>query len=167
MIAVLAIILVGNLYGTFLWFKEINSAQKKGVYPQRTIILKARDGIVLWHLEKAVEYIARDCDQSVVYYTSNSEYKYPIRYLLGLKNISGMSFNNFDPQKSGCFFAIGLTRSKRGVDSSLASDFDVAGEEKIGALTVYKLNPKEEFRNNQNPKKEKPEEARIFWKDIF
>jgi hypothetical protein len=166
-IAILAIILAGNLYGTFLWFKEINSAQKKGAYPQRTIILKARDGIVLWHLERAVQFIAKDCGQSVVYYTSNSEYKYPIRYLLGLKNIAGMSFNGFDPEKGGCFFAIGLTRSKKGMDSSLASDFDVASKEKIGALTVYKLNPKEEFLNNRNSKKEKPEEARIFWKDVL
>jgi len=166
-VAVLAIIFVGNLYGTGLWFKEIKSAQKKGVHPQRTIILKARDGIVLWHLEKAVQFIAKDCDKSVVYYTSASEYKYPIRYLLGLKNISGVSFNNFDPEKSGCFFAIGLTRSKNGPESFLASDFDVAGEEKIGALIVYKLNPKEKFLNNQNPKKEKTDEARIFWKDII
>jgi 4-amino-4-deoxy-L-arabinose transferase-like glycosyltransferase len=163
----IAVVFFGNLAGTYAWFKEIKDAQKKGTYPKRTIILKARDGIVLWHLEKAVQFIAKDCDQSFVYYTSNSEYKYPIRYLLGLKNISGMSFNSYNSEKSGCFYAFGLTRSKNELESSLVSDFDVASKEKIGALTVYKLNPKEKFLNNLNSKKEKSEKARIFWRDLF
>lgn len=165
-LAVIVAIIVTNLVGTFQWFREIKSAQKRGVYPKRTIILKARDGIVLWHLEKAAEYVAGDCQYPVAYYSTNAEYKYPVRYLLALKNISGISFKNFDPNRSGCFYAFGLTRSKKGLDSAVEKKFDVLNQEKFGALTVYKLNPKEEFLNNPNPKKEKPEEGRIFWKDL-
>jgi len=167
MIAVLTIILAGNLYGTFLWFKEIKSAQKKGIYSQRTIILKARDGIVLWHLEKAVDFIKQDCNQSVIYYTSASEYKYPVRYLLGLKKLSGVSFSGYDPKRSGCFYAFGLTRSKKGPDSALASDFNITGQEKIGALSVYRLAPKEQFLNKSKIKKDASEEERVFLKDII
>lgn len=165
-IAALAIILIGNLYGTYLWFKEIKSAQKRGVYPKRTIILKARDGIVLWHLERAAEYIKKDCRLPVVYYAASAEYKYPIRYLLNLRNITGVSLKNFNPSQNGCFYAFVLTRSQKGVDSGIKEKFEVFGQEKIGALSLYKLNPGEEFLNNPNTKKEKPEEKRVFWRDI-
>lgn len=165
--AALAALFIGNLYGTYLWFREIKSAQKKGTYPQRTIILKARDGVVLWHLDKAVNFIKNDCDQSVIYYTSSSEYKYPLRYLLGLQKLSGVSFSGYDPKRKGCFYAIGLTRSKKGPESSIASNFDVAGQEKFGALSVFKLSPKEEFLNRSKIKKEPSEETRVFLKDII
>jgi len=165
--AALAIVLFGNLAGTYFWFKEIKSAQKKGVYPKRTIILKARDGIVLWHLEKAVEYISDDCPYPVVYCATNAEYKYPVRYLLGLENISGVSLKNFGPSETGCFYAIGLTRSKSGLDPEVREKFDSVGQQKFGALTVYKLNPKNEFAGNPNSKKEKSEDERVLWKDLF
>ncbi len=163
----LMIIFLGNLAGTSAWFKEMKSAQKRGVYPKRTIILKARDGITLWHLENAAEFIRKDCSFSTVYYATNPEYKYPVRYLLGLEKISGVSLKNYDPKKEGCFYAFGLTRSKKGVDAGIEKNFDVLNQEKIGALSVYKLEPKEEFLQNPNPKKEKPEEERIFWKDVI
>jgi hypothetical protein len=165
--AALIAVFIGNIYGTYLWFKEIKSAQKKGTYLQRTIILKARDGIILWHLEKAVDFIKKDCDHTVIYYVSPSEYKYPMRYLLGLQKLSGVSFSGYDPNKAGCFYAMGLTRSKKVPSSLSASDFDIAGQEKIGALSVYKLAPKEEFLSKSKIKKEAPEESRIFWKDIL
>ena len=163
----LLIVFFGNLAGTYFWFEEIKAAQKKGTYPWRTIILKAKDGIVLWHLERAADYIKKDCGLPVVYYSANSEYKYPIRYLLDLRGIKGVSIKNFSPNEEGCFYTFGLTRSKKGIDSSLKVNFEVSDQQKIGALNISKLIPKEEFFNNLRPRKEKPEEKRIFWKDLW
>lgn len=164
-VAVLAIILVGNLYGTYLWFKEIKSAQKKGVYPQRTIILKARDGIVLWHFEKAAEYIKRDCDKPLVYTSTNSEYKSPVKYVLSLANMNAVSIENFDGGKDGCFYAFGLTRSKN-FSLKNKEKFDILSQSKFGALTVYKLNPKEGESPFSKGEKE-GKSSRIFWKDVL
>lgn len=129
--------------------------------------MKTRDGIVLWHLEKAADFIKKECGSSFVYYDADQEYKYPVRYLLGLRGMTSISLKNFDPAREGCFFAFGLTRSKKGVDSAIEKNFDIFDQEKFGALSVYKLNPKEEFFTNLNPKKEKPDEDRVFWKNIF
>jgi len=156
-----------NLAGTFFWFREIQAAQEKGTYPWRTIILKAKDGITLWHLEKAADYIKSDCPAPVAYYFANSEYKYPVRYLLGMRDMEGVSIRNFDPAREGCFYAFGLTRSKKSLDASLRSNFEIAGEQKIGALKVSRLMPRAEFLSQSIAKKEKADEKRIFWKDIL
>ncbi len=165
-IAALAIMFLGNLAGTYCWFKEIKSAQKKGIYPKRTIILKARDGIVLWHLEKAAQYVKSECGSPNVYHQSPTEYKYPLRYVLALEGLKGVSLKNYEPGQSGCFFYFGLTRSKKGIGPDLAGKFEAEKQQKFGALSVYKLNPKENFLSGNKPKKEKPEEKRIFWEDI-
>jgi hypothetical protein len=122
---------------------------------------------VLWHLEKAVEYIKRDCSFPLIYYSVNQEYKYPLRYLLGLEGVGAVSLKNYDPDQKGCFYALDLTRSKRGVDSGIKENFGVVGQEKFGALSVYKLEPGEEFLNKSGSQKEKQEKKRIFWKDVF
>ncbi len=164
-IMVLTIMLVGNLYGTYLWFKEIKSAQKKGIYPQRTIILKARDGIVLWHLEKAADFIKSDCDKPLVYISTSAEYKSPSKYMLSLNNLNTDYIDNFNGGQDGCFYALGLTRSKN-FSLKNKESFDILSQKKFGALIVYKLNPKE--NGNFIPKGEAEENSkRIFWKDIL
>ncbi len=166
-ITAVAIILAGNLAGTYFWFKEINSAQKRGVYPKRTIILKARDGIVLWHLENAARYMQKECSLETIFYQSPAEYKYPLRYLLALEGKKGASIKNYAPGEGNCFFFLGLTRSKSGLDSALERNFEITNKQKFGALTVFKLNSKDTFSSGSKPKKDKPEEERIFLKDIF
>jgi hypothetical protein len=165
---VLAVVFLGNLYGTHLWFKEIRSAQKKGVYPQRTIILKARDGIVLWHLEKAAEFIKNDCPGKRVYYFASAEYKHPVKYVLNLSGIDAVSAGAYDPKKEGCFYDFGLTRANKSKKPYQAPEqFDTLSVEKIGALSVYKLEIRPDLKADYPAGKEKDEKSkRIFWKDI-
>jgi 4-amino-4-deoxy-L-arabinose transferase-like glycosyltransferase len=167
-IAALMIILVGNLYGTNLWFKEIKSAQKKGIYPERTIILKARDGIVLWHLEKAAQFIAKDCPEKRVYYFASAEYRHPIRYMLNQNGIEALNASGYDPQMKGCFYAFGLTRAGKAKNiSKVVDQFELSATQKIGALSVYKYSIKPEFSESFSFAKEREEKtSRIFWKDI-
>ncbi|HLM84029.1 MAG TPA: glycosyltransferase family 39 protein [Candidatus Bathyarchaeia archaeon] len=172
--AVLAVILLGNLAGTYLWFKEMASAEKKGMYPQRTIILKARDGIVLWHLEQAARFMAANCAQDNVYYDSNSEYRRPIKYLLGLNGKNGLSLADAktgDP--SGCYFGTSLTRTDSGkLSGRFEPEFSVTSGKKIGALTVQTLEINESFSGQALPTFHKSVDElqnskRVFWKDVL
>jgi hypothetical protein len=165
MVAILAIIFTGNLYGTYLWFKEIKTAQKKGIYPERTIILKAQDGIVLWHLENAIEYIKNDCERAVVYVNTNAEYASPVKYLLLLNGLETNSFSDYSSGQDGCFYSFGLARTGK-IDLENKNKFEVLSEKEFGALSVRKLEPKE---GEIFVAKKKGEEIskRIFWKDIL
>lgn len=159
-------ILAGNLFGTGLWFKEINAAQKKGIYPQRTIILKAKDGIVLWHLEKAVEFMKDDCDCNNIFIKTNAEYKSPVKYLLSRKGLNAFSLDSLSGENKGCFYAFGLTRVKKvDLNDSEKEKYDVVSQNKFGALTVYKLHPK--ILGGSEPKKNSENSNRVFWKDIM
>ena len=161
----LGIIIAGNLYGTHQWFKEISASQNKGVYPKRTIILKARDGIVWWHLEKAADYISQDCDNSTVLINTSSEYKNPMKYALALKNLTALSLDKYDGEQAGCFYATGLTRSKK-LSLKNKDKYEILSQQKFGAFSVYKLNPKSDETFATKGEKEESEK-RIFWKDVF
>jgi len=163
-IAVAAVVFAGNLQGTFAWFGEIKPAMQKGVYPKRTIILIARDGIVLWHLESAISYIRQDCGDLPIYYSANSEYKAPVRYLLMLKNVDFHSMDEFGSGQKGCFYSFDLTRTKK-LGMKDRDKFDVLDQKKIGALTVYKLQPKGNEKFVAGPQTESVSK-RIFWKDV-
>ena len=168
-VAALLIVFFGNLAGTYFWFEEIKSSQKRGVYPQRTIILKARDGIVLWHLEKAAQFIAKDCPEKRVYYFASAEYRHPIKYVLNLNGIDAVSASGYNPQIKGCFYAFGLTRLKKAKNiSKVVDQFELSEAQKIGALTAYKYSIKPEFSENFSFAKEREEKSnRIFWKDLW
>ena len=171
------VVLVGNVYGTYAWFKEMKDAQKKGIYPQRTIILKARDGITLWHLENTANYIATTCPLNTIYYNTVSEYHRPIKYLLGLANKNGLAIADMptgDP--SGCYYTFKRTRVKdNSMGELLDSEFSVVGERKFGAWTVLtlKLNdnysgqPLPSFHAGRQTSSESEDTSRVFWKDIF
>jgi 4-amino-4-deoxy-L-arabinose transferase-like glycosyltransferase len=167
-------IVMTNLIGTQQWFKEMESAQKKGIYPKRTIILKARDGIVLWHLENAANFMAANCPQGTVYYNSDSEYRRPIKYLLGLKGKNGLSLTEVKSGDSaGCYFGLKRTRSSdNGLGSSLGSEFYVSSEKKFGAYTVQALKSNDSFAGQPLPTFHKSVDElqsskRIFFKDIL
>jgi 4-amino-4-deoxy-L-arabinose transferase-like glycosyltransferase len=172
--AILAGVLIGNLYGTYLWFKEIRTAQKKGTDPKRTIILKARDGIVLWHLENAENYIREDCKENTVYYQTSNEYKRPVEYLLGLQGVRGFTIDKLYSGQKNCVYSVLLTRSaSTKLPANITDKFDVAGSQKFGAITVLKLSAKDEFVGQPLGYTNKPlpeaalESERVFWKDIF
>jgi hypothetical protein len=163
-VVVMIVVFAGNLQGTYAWFGEIKPAMQKGVYPKRTIILIARDGIVLWHLESAINYMKQECGDLPVYYSSNSEYKAPIRYLLMLKNTDYHSMDEFGSGQEGCFFSFDLTRTKK-LGMKNRNKFDILDQKKIGALTVFKLQPKEGEKFIAGPQTEGVSK-RIFWKDV-
>ncbi|MDI6778183.1 MAG: glycosyltransferase family 39 protein [Patescibacteria group bacterium] len=167
-VAALLIVFFGNLIGTLFWFKEIRAAQNGPIRPWRTIILKAKDGIVLSQLEKAAEFAKKDCGKPLVYYSTSPEYKSPFRYIFSYQKTEAAPILDFKKEKEGCFYAFGLTRSKkRKIDSKIAKKFDIVFQEKIGALSAYKLQPKEEFAENIEFSGEKEEKSkRIFWKDL-
>jgi len=173
-ILLVAVIIGGNILGTYLWFREIATAQKKGIYPARTIILKSQDGIVLWHLEKATDYMAANCDSEKIYYYSNSEYKRPIKYLLALKGKESISVMNMEKGSGDCVFATYLTRAKKlKLPAELSDKFNIESTQKFGALSVDKLVLKEEFKGQElGLKKKKDEDVvekadRIYWKDVI
>ncbi|MFA5925344.1 MAG: glycosyltransferase family 39 protein [Parcubacteria group bacterium] len=169
----LLIIFFGNIAGTFAWFKEIEGAQKKGIYPWRTIILKAKDGIVLWHLEKAADYMQSNCAGNKIYYDVSSEYKRPVKYLLGLRGIDAEPIGSLESgNRESCAYDLKLTRSKnKSPGKELEAEFQAGEAEKIGALSVYKLNVREEFfgqalSTHKKGSEENEKTNRIFWKDI-
>ncbi|MDD5489519.1 MAG: glycosyltransferase family 39 protein [Candidatus Moranbacteria bacterium] len=170
----LAVMLLGNLYGTYFWFKEIKSSQKRGVYPKRTIILKARDGIVLWHLERAADYMKKNCQSKEIYYEASSEYKRPVKYILDLRGIKAESIDAIEVgSQDQCVFALGLSRTgKIPADQKIDSEFDIGETQKIGALSVYKLSLKEKFFGQPLPTYNKAageseRSNRVFWKDLW
>jgi 4-amino-4-deoxy-L-arabinose transferase-like glycosyltransferase len=172
--AIPLVIILTNLLGTYQWFKEIKSSQKQGVYPKRTIILKARDGIVLWHLENAAKYIRQDCKEGRVYYFSTNEYKRPVEYLLGLQGAKAATLDSLYLGQKDCVYAVVLTRSAKGkLSSGITDKFDEGNFKKFGALTVIKLSAKDDFVGQplgytNKPLPEAPlESKRVYWKDVW
>jgi hypothetical protein len=168
------LIFAGNLTGTFSWFGEIKEAQIKGIYPSRTIILKSQDGIVLWHLEKAVDYMIKNCESEKIYYYSNSEYKGPIKYLLDLRGKESISLTNMEKGGDDCVFATYLTRAKKlKLPKALVDKFDIKSSQKFGALSVDRLAIKEELKGQDLGLKKRKnkivseEDNRLYWKDIL
>jgi 4-amino-4-deoxy-L-arabinose transferase-like glycosyltransferase len=173
-VAALLVVFLGNLAGTYYWFKEIKAAQRKGTYPWRTIILKAKDGIVLSHLEKAAEYMKSNCQTNgTLYYDAPSEYKRPVKYLMELRGINAVSVGNLEKGGSEeCVFALGLTRAKKvSIGKKLETEFEVGEQHKFGALSVYDLKVRESFINQSlssftSSSDENEKSNRIFWKDL-
>jgi len=172
--AIPAIIILTNLIGTYQWFKEIESVQKKGIYPNRTIILKARDGIVLWHLENAVNFMAASCPKTTVYYNSAREYVRPIKYLLALKGKNGLSLNDVNTgDQNTCYFDAKLTRAANSkLSDSLSAEFSATSEKKFGAYTVRTLRLNDNFVDQILPTFHKSADdlqnsKRVFFKDIL
>jgi len=170
----LAIIFFGNLTGTYLWFKEINAAEKKAVSPERTIILKAKDGIVLWNLENAANYIRENCGSDTVYYYTTNEYKRPMEYLLSLQGLRGATIDKLYLGQKDCVYGVLLTRSaKNKLKTNITDKFDKIGSKKFGAITIVKLSAKDElvgqplgYANKPLPE-ESLEQERLLWKSVL
>jgi len=170
----IAAVIGGNILGTILWFSEIKDSQIKGVYPSRTIILKAQDGIVLWHLDKATDFMIEKCGSKNIYYYSNSEYKRPIKYLLGLGGAIPNSVTNMKQGTDGCVFATYLTRAKNlKLPQALSERFEVTSIQKFGAISIAEMSLKREWGGKdlglkkQNDEDTVEKKERIYWKDLM
>ena len=56
-IVVSSLIIAWNSYGTYAWFREQANSQKETVEIRRSLILKAKDGVLLWHLQSAADWM--------------------------------------------------------------------------------------------------------------
>ena len=100
-----------------------------------------------------------------MYVSTNQEYKSPMRYVANLKGFDYETVGAYDGRPDACLYLLGLTRSKR-IKLTNKDKFDISSQEKIGALTVYKLKPKEGEVFNGTGRKGK-ETRRFFWKDVI
>ncbi|MCX6762554.1 MAG: glycosyltransferase family 39 protein, partial [Candidatus Moranbacteria bacterium] len=89
---ILTVVFAGNLAGTYLWFQEIKATQTKDrVNVKRTFIFKGDDGVVLWHIEKAAQYMVADCGGKKIYYASYPVYLKPLDYVLRLRGANAIA----------------------------------------------------------------------------
>ena len=168
-------IIIANLFGTYQWFNEIKEAQKKGINPKRTIILKAKDGIILWHLEQTTDYMKNNCPNKTIYFYTSSEYRRPIKYLLDLKGDNPLTVDNMQIGEPACAYVVLRTRGQgpaSRLNQAFQNEFEIGSQHKFGALSVWDLKLRSEFigktlETYHKGQDEMLDTKRIFWKDIF
>ncbi len=169
-VAVSAMIL-GNAGGTILWFREMSGAQAglANPKPQRTIILKEKDGIVLWHLEEAAKYMKASCGGKPIYYLTNFEYGTPIRYVLSLEGIESLPLEAYTPDRPGCIFMFDPSRTGKGDFSEQEKRISsLIEQKKFGVLKIHKLELKENADLSGFAEVQKEKQSRqLFWKDVL
>jgi hypothetical protein len=166
-VAILAAAFLGNIAGNFLWFREIKSAVEGSVKPERTIILKDQDGVVLWHLDQAADYIAWDCDKPLVYLSTSPEYGTTLEYVLKLRGKDALPVNEYDASRPGCIYAFDPSRSgKEKITKNLSKDFDIVGRKASGVMRVYKLQFRKDADYSDFSETPKEKKRQIFWKEL-
>ena len=164
-------IVAWNSHGTYAWFKEQASSQKKALEVKRTLILKAKDGVTLGQLQGVTDWMySRRKSGWTMYYYIKPEHVRPIDFLLLEKKDKNLNFvtMRIDQNPKAQFFAI--TPAKNGLDDVYAKygrDVVVIASQQFGQLTVYEIN----FTNRVVSadfkfKKSKDSEDRIYWKDV-
>ncbi len=164
-------IVAWNSHGTYAWFKEQASSQKKALEVKRTLILKAKDGVTLSQLQGVTDWMyGRRKEGWTLYYYVKPEHVRPIDFLLLEKKDKNLNFvtMRIDQNPKAQFFAI--TPAKNGLDDVYAKygrDVAVIASQQFGQLTVYEIN----FTNRVVSadfkfKKSKDSEDRIYWKDV-
>jgi hypothetical protein len=166
-VAILAAAFFGNAAGNFLWFGEIKKAIQGSVKPERTIILKDQDGVVLWHLDQAAQYIASDCDKPFIYLSTSAEYGTPLEYILKLYGKDASTVSEYDANRPGCIYAFDPSRSgKERIAGNLSKYFDIVGRKAGGVMRVYKLqfNENTDYSDFGNVPKEK--KRQVLWREL-
>lgn len=161
-----------NSHGTYAWFKEQAKSQKSNFTVERTLILKAKDGVTLGQLQGVADWMyARHKAGKTLYYYVKPEHVRPIEYLLYEKHDNDLIYEtmkiNKDPNAE--YFAI--TPAKNGLDpvyKKFGNDIELVEQKQFGQLLVSEIlvNNREisaDFRFN----KPKSKTDRIFWKDVF
>lgn len=169
---VTALIVGWNAYGTYAWFSEQDNSQKEAIEIRRSLILKAKDGVILWHLQNAADWMYAHHEKGkTLYYYVKPEHIRPMDYLLYKKGdkdlvVETMKINE-DPNAE--YFAI--TPTKNGLEpvtKKFGDKITLLEQKTFGQITVSKivLNDRSvsaNFRFN----KPKTKTDRLFWKDFF
>ncbi|HOW60221.1 MAG TPA: phospholipid carrier-dependent glycosyltransferase [Candidatus Moranbacteria bacterium] len=171
-IVVSSLIIVWNSYGTYAWFREQANSQKETVEIRRSLILKAKDGVLLWHLQSVADWMYAHHEKGkTLYYYVKPEHVRPIDYLLYKKRDKDLVYEtmkiNDDPNAE--YFAI--TPTKNGTEpviKKFGDNITVIEQKEFGQLMVSKImindrNISADFRFNRP----KTKTDRLFWKDVF
>lgn len=173
-----ATVIGGNVFGVRAWFQEQAASQTKYLAVKRTLILKAKDGVTLGQLEKAVDYMyaSRQGDSRLYFYVK-SEHVRPLEYLFSQKKdanlnyYSALKLDSGDPKAQ--YFAVVPSDCK---ESSLSAkiginaSFQVVSEKQFGQIAVWELVfPDRTILPDFKVKKSSSlgESDRLYWKDIF
>ena len=161
-----------NSHGTYAWFKEQASSQKKALEVKRTLILKAKDGVTLGQLQGVTDWMyGRRKEGWTLYYYVKPEHVRPIDFLLLEKKDKNLNFvtMRIDQNPKAQFFAI--VPAKNGLEDLAAKygrDISVIASQQFGQLMVSEIDfPTRIVSGDFKFKKTKDSEDRIFWKDVF
>ena len=165
-------IVAWNSHGTYAWFKEQASSQKKALEVKRTLILKAKDGVTLGQLQGVTDWMySRRKSGWTMYYYIKPEHVRPIDFLLLEKKDKNLNFvtMRIDQNPKAQFFAI--TPAKNGLDDVYAKygrDVVVIASQQFGQLMVFEIDfPSRAVLADFKFKKSKNSEDRIYWKDVI
>ncbi len=167
-VAALGVFFLGNLAGALLWFREIKAAQAGPARSGRTIILKEKDGVVLWHLEKAADYMESACGRPPIYYYANAEYGTPIRYMLAMRGLDSLDIEAYRPDRPGCVFMIDPSPTGRvNIGEKEKNNLNFLDIKSFGVMKVYKAEFKENAGLDIFTKVQKEKRVQyLYWKDI-
>jgi len=167
------LIIAWNSYGTYAWFSEQANSQKETTEIKRSLILKSKDGVLLWHLQNAADWMYSQHEQGkTLYYYVKPEHVRPIDYLLFEKRDPNLVYEtmqiNEDPNAQ--YFAI--TPAKNGIDPVVKkfneNDIYLVQQKQFGQILVSEINVSNRkvsatFKFNRP----KTKTDRLFWKDVF
>lgn len=167
-IAILFLAFLGNIAGIFLWFGEMRGAEQgSAAKPERTVILKIQDGIMLWHLEQAAEYMKNSCDKPAVYYSAEPEYGTPLEYVLKLRGVDAYPLEMYSINQPGCFFAFDPSRlGENKLDKKIVGNFSIVEYKSMGILRVYGLQLKENADMSIFGETSQEKKRQLLWRDL-
>lgn len=167
-----ALVIGWNAYGTYAWFSEQENSQRETTPIRRSLILKAKDGVLLWHLQSVADWVYAHHEKGkTLYYYVKPEHVRPMDYLLYKKRDASLIYEtmkiNEDPNAE--YFAI--TPTKNGLEpvtKKFGENITLIEQEKFGQLMVSKIAVNDRsvsanFRFNRPRTKT----DRLFWKDVF
>lgn len=167
-------ILFSNVYGLRAWFKEQRLSQIKAFNINRTLILKAKDGVTLGQLQRVTNWIyGRVKENNTLYYYIKPEHIRPIDYLLGQKNnptLRSFSFSSINENPNAQFFAIvpGEDKELKAVTKKYKTVFSIEACQPFGQLLACEITfPNRIVSESFKFGKSKKDNDRIFWGDIF
>ncbi|NTW27671.1 MAG: phospholipid carrier-dependent glycosyltransferase, partial [Candidatus Moranbacteria bacterium] len=145
--AIFIAIFGSNIVGTSAWFAEQKNSQIDDVEVDRTLILKAKDGVTLRQLQKAVDFMCakRKNKDATIYFYVKPEHVQPLRYIFEQKKDPTLKFAtlnekpNNDPNAQ--FFAIIPSQTDlASLEKKYNNNIESLSAEKVGQITVYEIN---------------------------